>query len=119
MVVNLPAAAPWPNHFHRRPGEGRGPEAPALLRASAPGGRLSPAWRGCWMTGTGAAPGRHHFHRRPGEGRGPEAPALLRASAPGAGFRRHDVGDGCLSGGRVSPKARRHPFWFGPSRTRS
>jgi len=45
MVVNRQAAAPGLSHFHRRPGKGRGPEAPALLRASVPGGRLSPAWR--------------------------------------------------------------------------
>jgi len=43
MVVNLQAAAPGRNHFHRRPGEGRGPEVPAFLRASVPGCRLSPA----------------------------------------------------------------------------
>jgi len=50
MVVDLRAAAPGRNHLHRRPGEGRGPEAPALLRASAPGGRLSPAWRRWWVS---------------------------------------------------------------------
>jgi len=43
LVVNRPAAAPGRTHFHRRPGEGRGPEAPALLRASSSGCRLSPA----------------------------------------------------------------------------
>jgi len=49
MVINR-QAAPGLNHCHRRPGEGRGPETPAPLRASAPGGRLSPAWRGWWAS---------------------------------------------------------------------
>jgi len=50
LGVNLPAAAPGRHHFHRRPGAGRGPEAPVLRRASSSGGRLSPACRGWWVS---------------------------------------------------------------------
>jgi len=50
LAVNLQAAASGRNRFHRRPGEGRGPDAPALLRAFTPGCRLSPARCGWWVS---------------------------------------------------------------------